>query len=132
MTVAELLGRAFRLAFARRPATESSVNAKTSDPLSHQVEHGRRAFDSSCPVGLEGRVCKHAVAVAPVVTDAVADPGQRAATWLTPRRSISSSGWDGLLIATDHEADFAPFAAKLRTTHKPKRNLMKLFDERSW
>ena len=30
------------------------------------------------------------------------------------------------------ETDFAPYAAKLRTTHKPKRNLMKLFDERSW
>jgi len=37
-----------------------------------------------------------------------------------------------LLIAADREADFAPYAAKLRTTHKPKRNLMKLFDERSW
>jgi hypothetical protein len=30
------------------------------------------------------------------------------------------------------EADFPPYLAKLRTTHKPKRNLMKLFDERSW
>jgi uncharacterized Zn finger protein len=37
-----------------------------------------------------------------------------------------------LMIAADREADFAPYAAKLRTTHKPKRNLMKLFDERSW
>lgn len=37
-----------------------------------------------------------------------------------------------LLIAADLEADFPPYVAKLRTTHKPKRNLMKLFDERSW
>jgi len=37
-----------------------------------------------------------------------------------------------LLIAADREADFPPYVAKLRTTHKPKRNLMKLFDERSW
>ncbi len=37
-----------------------------------------------------------------------------------------------LLIAAEREADFAPYVAKLRTMHKPKRNLMKLFDERSW
>ncbi len=37
-----------------------------------------------------------------------------------------------LMTAAGREADFAPYVAKLRTTHKPKRNLMKLFDERSW
>jgi len=37
-----------------------------------------------------------------------------------------------LLIAADREPDFAPYVGKLRATHKPKRNLMKLFDERSW
>jgi len=37
-----------------------------------------------------------------------------------------------LLIAADREADFAPYLAKVRAAHKPKRNLMKLFDERSW
>jgi len=37
-----------------------------------------------------------------------------------------------LLIAADCEADFAPYVAKVRAAHKPKRNLMKLFDERSW
>lgn len=30
------------------------------------------------------------------------------------------------------EADFAPYLVKLRNAHKPKRNLLKLFDERSW
>jgi len=39
---------------------------------------------------------------------------------------------ESALIAADREADFPPYVTKLRTTHKPKRNLMKLFDERSW
>ena len=37
-----------------------------------------------------------------------------------------------LLIAADREADFAAYLAMLRAAHKPKRNLMKLFDARSW
>ncbi len=37
-----------------------------------------------------------------------------------------------LMIAAGREADFPPYTAKLRTAHKPKRNLMKLFDERHW
>ena len=37
-----------------------------------------------------------------------------------------------LMRAADREADFTPYVEKLRATHKPKRNLMKLFDERSW
>jgi tetratricopeptide (TPR) repeat protein len=37
-----------------------------------------------------------------------------------------------LMSAADQKADFTPYVAKLRATHKPKRNLMKLFDERSW
>jgi len=37
-----------------------------------------------------------------------------------------------LMQAADREADFAPYVAKVRAAHKPKRNLMKLFDERSW
>ncbi len=37
-----------------------------------------------------------------------------------------------LMRAADQKADFTPYVAKLRATHKPKRNLMKLFDERSW
>ena len=28
--------------------------------------------------------------------------------------------------------DFAPYAAGVRTAHKPKRNLMKLLDQRGW
>ncbi len=37
-----------------------------------------------------------------------------------------------LLIAADREADFAPYLARVRAANKPKRNLIKLFDERSW
>lgn len=37
-----------------------------------------------------------------------------------------------LMIAAAREGDFTPYTARLRATHKPKRNLMKLFDERSW
>ncbi len=35
-----------------------------------------------------------------------------------------------LVIAADREADLAPYLAKVWAAHKPKRNLMKLFDER--
>ncbi|MDQ6934368.1 MAG: hypothetical protein M3130_03635 [Actinomycetota bacterium] len=37
-----------------------------------------------------------------------------------------------LMSAAGREADFTPYVAKLRALHKPKRNLMKLFDERRW
>jgi uncharacterized Zn finger protein len=37
-----------------------------------------------------------------------------------------------LMSAADREADFTPYVAKVRASHKPKRNLMKLFDQRSW
>jgi uncharacterized Zn finger protein len=37
-----------------------------------------------------------------------------------------------LMAAADQDADFAPYVAKVRAAHKPKRNLMKLFNERSW
>jgi tetratricopeptide (TPR) repeat protein len=34
--------------------------------------------------------------------------------------------------AAGHDEDFRPYVTKLRATHKPKRNLMKLFAERDW
>jgi uncharacterized Zn finger protein len=37
-----------------------------------------------------------------------------------------------LLNAADRESEFAPYVAGLRVSHKPKRNLMKLFAERDW
>jgi tetratricopeptide (TPR) repeat protein len=38
----------------------------------------------------------------------------------------------GLMIAAGEGVDFAPYAGQLRVTHKPKRNLMKLFDACNW
>lgn len=37
-----------------------------------------------------------------------------------------------LMTAADHGPDFLPYLVGLRAKHKPKRNLMKLFDERDW
>lgn len=38
----------------------------------------------------------------------------------------------GLQMAADREVDFPSYTAKLRATHKPKRNLMRLFDAQGW
>ena len=37
-----------------------------------------------------------------------------------------------LMRAADRESEFAPYVEGLRVTHKPKRNLMKLFAEHGW
>lgn len=37
-----------------------------------------------------------------------------------------------LLASAGRPDDFAPYAAAVRTAHKPKRNLMKLLDQRGW
>lgn len=37
-----------------------------------------------------------------------------------------------LMTAAGRPDDFPPYAARLRAAHKPKRNLMKLFDHRDW
>lgn len=98
MMAAELPGRAFRTAFARRAleamadrrsfergllysangrvdkltVTASSVKAKVQGSARYQVTlrvgHGEAEFDCSCPIGMDGRFCKHAVAVALAVT----------------------------------------------------------------
>lgn len=67
----------------KRTAAESSVKAKVRGSSSYQVrlwldDDDEPAYECSCPMGLDGRFCKHAVAVALVVTDAVADPSQQA------------------------------------------------------
>ncbi len=140
----ELPGRAFRKAFARRPveamadrrsfergllyaangrvgkrtATESSVKAKVRGSSSYQVklwlDDGQAAFDCSCPVGVEGRFCKHAVAVALVVTDAVADPGQRAEAVIDIRAYLGLDQ-DALVdLLVERAAEDDVFDAKLR------------------
>jgi len=37
-----------------------------------------------------------------------------------------------LMVRAGKEPEFAPYAAGVRATHKPKRNLMKLFDKAGW
>ena len=37
-----------------------------------------------------------------------------------------------LLTNAGRPDDFGPYAAGVRTAHKPKRNLMKLLDQRGW
>jgi uncharacterized Zn finger protein len=37
-----------------------------------------------------------------------------------------------LMAAADQPEAFAPYATEVRTRHKPKRNLMKLFEQRGW
>jgi len=85
----------------KRTLTESSVKAKVRGSSSYQVklwlDEGQATFDCSCPVGVEGRFCKHAVAVALVVTDAVADPGQRAEAVIDIRAYLAGLEHDALV-----------------------------------
>jgi uncharacterized Zn finger protein len=145
MTATELPGRAFRKAFARRPVeamadrrsferglfyaangrvgkrtvTESSVKAKVRGSSSYQVklwlDDGQPAFDCSCPVGLDSRFCKHAVALALVVTDAVADPGQQAEAVIDIRAYLAGLDHDALVdLLVERAAEDDGFDAKLR------------------
>jgi uncharacterized Zn finger protein len=63
-------------------ADASSVEATVRGSSSYRVklslnDDDEPRYECSCPVGLEGRFCKHAVAVALITTEAVADPGGR-------------------------------------------------------
>ena len=83
----------------KRTVTASTVKAKVRGSSSYRVSlsldnHDEPAYDCSCPVGQEGRFCKHAVALALVVTDAIADPGQQAEAVIDVR---------GYLEGLDHE-----------------------------
>ncbi len=141
------VGRAFRKAFARRPveviadrrsfergllyaangrvgkrtATESSVKAKVRGSSSYQVklwlDDGQLAFDCSCPVGVEGSFCKHAVAVALVVTDAVADPGQRAEAVIDVRAYLAGLDHEALVeLLAERATEDDVFDARLRVS----------------
>jgi uncharacterized Zn finger protein len=61
----------------RRVGTDGSVTAKLRGASSYTVklwvEGGAQYSECSCPVGVDGRFCKHAVAVALVATEAVSD-----------------------------------------------------------
>lgn len=148
MTAAELPGRAFRRAFARRPvevmaggrsfergllyaangrvgrrtATETSVKAKVRGSASYQVklwldegDDDEQAYECSCPMGRDGSFCKHAVALALVVTDAVADPSQQGEAVIDVRaylQGLDPEALVDLLVERANEDDI--FDARLR------------------
>jgi uncharacterized Zn finger protein len=100
-------------------ATESSVKAQVRGSSSYQVklwlDGGQAAFDCSCPVGVEGRFCKHAVAVALVVTDAVTDPGQRAEAVIDVRAYLAGLDHDALVdLLVERATEDDVFDARLR------------------
>jgi len=104
----------------KRTATESSVKAKVRGSSSYQVklwldDDGEPGHECSCPVGQEGRFCKHAVAVALVVTDAVADPDQQAEAVIDIRGYLASLGHDSLVdLLVERAAEDEHFDARLR------------------
>jgi len=145
VTATERPGRAFRMAFARRPVeamadrrsfergllyaangrvgkrsvAESSVKAEVRGAASYQVklwlDNGRPDFDCSCPVGMDGRFCKHAVALALVVTDAVADPDRRAEAVIDIREYLTGLDHDALVdLLVERAAEDDVFDARLR------------------
>lgn len=102
----------------KRTATESSVKAKVRGSSSYQVklwlDDGRPAFDCSCPVGVEGRFCKHAVAVALVVTDAVVEPSRQADAVIDIRGYLASLDHDALVdLLVERAAEDEHFDARL-------------------
>jgi len=65
----------------KRVGTDGSVTAKVRGTSSYKVklwvEGGEQYSECSCPVGVNGRFCKHAVAVALVVTESASVSGAR-------------------------------------------------------
>ena len=104
----------------KRTVTESSVKAKVRGSSSYQVrlwldDDDEPAFNCTCPVGQEGRFCKHAVAVALVVTDAVTDPGQGAEAVIDIREYLDGLDHQALVdLLTERAADDDIFDARLR------------------
>lgn len=104
----------------KRTVTVSSVKAKVRGSSPYQVrlslgDDDEPAYDCSCPVGLEGRFCKHAVAVALVVTDAAADRDQGAETVIDVRGYLEGLDHQTLVdLLVERAADDDIFDARLR------------------
>lgn len=106
----------------RRTATETSVKAKVRGSASYQVklwldedEDDQPAYECSCPMGRDGSFCKHAVALALVVTDTVADPNQQAEAGSDVRaylQGLDPKELVDLLVERANEDDI--FDARLR------------------
>lgn len=143
--MSEVPARAFRSAFARREVaamadrrsfergllyaangrvgkrttTATSVKAKVRGSSSYQVrlslDDGEPAYGCSCPVGQEDRFCKHAVAVALVATDTVADPDQQAKAVIDVRGYLEGLDHDTLVdLLVERAAEDDTFDARLR------------------
>lgn len=104
----------------KRTVTASSVKAKVRGSSSYQVrlsldDDDEPAYDCSCPVGQEGRFCKHSVAVALVVTDAVADPHHAAEAVIDVRAYLGGLDHQALIdLLMERAADDDIFDARLR------------------
>lgn len=104
----------------KRTVTASSVKAKVRGSSSYQVrlsldDDDEPAHDCSCPVGQQGRFCKHSVAVALVVTDAVADPHQAAEAVIDVRGYLEGLDHQMLVdLLVERAADDDIFDARLR------------------
>lgn len=102
----------------KRTATDNSVTAKVRGTSSYKVklwaDDGRQGYTCSCPVGAEDRFCKHAVAVALVVTGAVAD-GNAKDVPIDLRGYLTSLEQDALVdLVLEHADDDDLFDARLR------------------
>lgn len=104
----------------KRTGTESSVKAKVRGSSSYQVrlsldDDGEPAYDCSCPVGQEGRFCKHAVAVALIVTEAVANPEHQAEAVIDVRGYLEGLDHTTLVdLLVERATDDDLFDARLR------------------
>lgn len=100
--------------------TASSVKTKVRGSASYQVQlslndDDEPACDCSCPVGQEGRFCKHAVAVALIVTDAVADPEHQAEAVIDVRGYLEGLDRQTLVdLLVERAAEDDIFDARLR------------------
>jgi len=94
---------------------KATVRGASSYQVQFWLDDGHAAFGCSCPVGVEGRFCKHAVAVALVVTDAVADPGQRAEAVIDVRAYVAGLDHDTLVdLLVERAAEDDALDARLR------------------
>lgn len=106
----------------RRTATETSVKAKVRGSASYQVklwfdedEDDEPAYECSCPMGMDGNFCKHAVAVALVVTDAVADSNEQAEAVIDVRAYLEGLGPTALVdLLVERAAEDDILDARLR------------------
>jgi len=113
----------------KRVGTDGSVTAKVAGTSSYKVklwvEGGARYSECSCPVGVDGRFCKHAVAVALVATEAVSDTEASKDFSIDLRDYLTSLGHSCLVDLVLERADAdALFDARLRllatgATHGP-------------